>query len=308
MAITAERTAQARPATSRKWVYLFEEGNKELRDLLGAKGAGVSEMTRAGLPVPPGFTITTEACNAYYAAGKRFPDGMWEQATDALKKVEEKAGKKLGDTKNPLLVSVRSGAKFSMPGMMDTVLNLGLNPGTLEGLARLTGDRRFALDAYRRFIQMFGKIVLGIDAQKFEKRLEHAKEKARVKTDPELKPEQLETLVKEFKAIVLKESGKPFPDEPQDQLRSAIEAVFSSWNNKRATDYRNFNKIPHDLGTAVNVQTMVFGNMGNDSGTGVAFTRDPNTGEKILYGDYLPNAQGEDVVAGIRTPQPISSL
>jgi len=308
MAITAERTAQARPTTSRKWVYLFEEGNKDMRDLLGGKGAGVSEMTRAGLPVPPGFTITTEACNAYYAAGKRFPDGMWEQATDALKKVEEKAGKRLGDARNPLLVSVRSGAKFSMPGMMDTVLNLGLNPQTLEGLSKLTGDRRFALDAYRRFIQMFGKIVLGIDAQKFEKRLEHAKDKARVKTDPELKPAQLEKLVEEFKAIVLKESGKPFPDDPMEQLRAAIEAVFSSWNNKRATDYRNFNKIPHDLGTAVNVQTMVFGNMGNDSGTGVAFTRDPNTGEKVLYGEYLLNAQGEDVVAGIRTPNPISSL
>src|SRR5947209_12744770 len=308
MAITAERTAQARPTTSRKWVYLFEEGNKDMRDLLGGKGAGVSEMTRAGLPVPPGFTITTEACNAYYAAGKRFPDGRWEQAMEALHKVEEKAGKRLGDAGNPLLVSVRSGAKFSMPGMMDTVLNLGLNPQALEGLARLTGDRRFALDAYRRFIQMFGKIVLGIDAQKLASRLKHAKEKARVKTDPELKPEQLEKLVKEFKDVILKESGKPFPDEPQEQLRSAIEAVFSSWNNKRATDYRNFNKIPHDLGTAVNVQTMVFGNMGDDSGTGVAFTRDPNTGEKVLYGDYLQNAQGEDVVAGIRTPQPISSL
>src|SRR5438309_624419 len=308
MAITTERPASPRQATIQKWVYLFEEGNKDMRDLLGGKGAGVSEMTRAGLPVPPGFTITTEACNAYYDAGKRFPDGMWEQATEALKTVEKQTGKRLGDPRNPLLVSVRSGAKFSMPGMMDTVLNLGLNPQTLDGLAKLTGDRRFALDAYRRFIQMFGKIVLAIDAQKFEKRLEHAKEKAKVKSDPELKPEQLETLVKEFKAIVLKESGKPFPDEPQDQLRSAIEAVFSSWNNKRATDYRNFNKIPHDLGTAVNVQTMVFGNMGNDSGTGVAFTRDPNTGEKILYGDYLPNAQGEDVVAGIRTPQPISSL
>src|SRR5205807_1164297 len=211
---------------------------------------------------------------------------------------------KLGNVKNPLLVSVRSGAKFSMPGMTDTVLNLGLNPQTLEGLDKLTNDRRFALDAYRRFIQMFGKIVLGIEAEKFEKRLELAKEKAKVKTDPELKPEQLEKLVKEFKDIILKESGKPFPDDPQEQLRAAIEAVFSSWNNKRATDYRNFNKIPHDLGTAVNVQTMVFGNMGNDSGTGVAFTRDPNTGERVLYGDYLANAQGEDVVAGIRTPQP----
>src|SRR5207248_9492434 len=217
-------------------------------------------------------------------------------------------GKKLGDVKNPLLVSVRSGAKFSMPGMMDTVLNLGLNPQTLEGLAKLTNDRRFALDAYRRFIQMFGKIVLGIEAEKFEKRLELAKEKAKVKTDPELKPDQLEKLVKEFKDVILKESGKPFPDEPQEQLRSAIEAVFSSWNNKRATDYRNFNKIPHDLGTAVNVQTMVFGNMGDDSGTGVAFTRDPNTGEKVLYGNFLANAQGEDVVAGIRNAEPISAM
>ena len=308
MAITTQTEAPPRAQTGRKWVYLFEEGNQDMRDLLGGKGAGVAEMTRAGLPVPPGFTITTEACNAYYAAGKRFPDGLWEQAIDALHNVEAKTGKRLGDVKNPLLVSVRSGARFSMPGMMDTVLNLGLNPQTLEGLATLTGDRRFALDAYRRFIQMFGKIVLGIDAQKFESRLEHAKEKAGVKTDPELEPEQLEKLVAEFKAIVLRESGKPFPDDPLQQLRSAIEAVFSSWMNKRAIDYRNFNKIPHDLGTAVNVQTMVFGNMGNDSGTGVAFTRDPNTGEKVLYGEYLLNAQGEDVVAGIRTPKPISTL
>src|SRR5947199_9362352 len=308
MAVPTPARPESRPTTEKKWVYLFEEGNKDMRDLLGGKGAGVAEMPRAGLPVPPGFTITTEACNAYYSSGKRFPDGMWDQAIEALHHVEEKAGKKLGDVKNPLLVSVRSGAKFSMPGMMDTVLNLGLNPKTLEGLAKLTNDRRFALDAYRRFIQMFGKMVLGINAEKFEKRLELAKERAKVRTDPELKPEQLEKLVKEFKDVILKESGKPFPDEPQEQLRSAIEAVFSSWNNKRATDYRNFNKIPHDLGTAVNVQTMVFGNMGNDSGTGVAFTRDPNTGEKVLYGDYLPNAQGEDVVAGIRTPSKISRL
>src|SRR6059058_1208909 len=308
MAVTTQARPESRPSTQKKWVYLFEEGNKDMRDLLGGKGAGVAEMTRAGLPVPPGFTITTEACNAYYASGKRFPDGMWDQAIEALHHVEEKAGKKLGDVKNPLLVSVRSGAKFSMPGMMDTVLNLGLNPKTLEGLAKLTNDRRFALDAYRRFIQMFGKIVLGINAEKFEKRLELAKEKAKVKTDPELEPEQLEMLVTEFKDIILKESGKPFPDDPLEQMRAAIEAVFSSWNNKRATDYRNFNKIPHDLGTAVNVQTMVFGNMGNDSGTGVAFTRDPNTGEKQLYGEYLLNAQGEDVVAGIRTPSKIARL
>jgi pyruvate,orthophosphate dikinase len=308
MAVTTLTPSRTKPATAKKWVYLFEEGNKDMKDLLGGKGAGVAEMTRAGLPVPPGFTITTEACNAYYDSGKRFPDGMWEQSMEALHAVEAKTGKRLGDVKNPLLVSVRSGAKFSMPGMMDTVLNLGLNPQTLEGLAKLTGDRRFALDAYRRFVQMFGKIVLGIEAEKFEHKLTQAKEKAKVKTDPELKPEQLEKLVAEFKAIVVKESGKPFPDDPQEQLKSAIEAVFSSWNNKRAQDYRNFNKIPHTLGTAVNVQTMVFGNMGNDSGTGVAFTRDPNTGEKVLYGDYLINAQGEDVVAGIRTPQPIASL
>ena len=308
MAVTTRTPAEAKAPTEKKWVYLFEEGNKDLRDLLGGKGAGVAEMTRAGLPVPPGFTITTEACNAYYASGKRFPDGMWEQAIEALHHVEEKTGKQLGEVKNPLLVSVRSGAKFSMPGMMDTVLNLGLNPQTLEGLAKLTSDRRFALDAYRRFIQMFGKIVLGISAEKFEHQLELAKKKAKVETDPELKPDQLEKLVAEFKEIVRKESGKPFPDDPIEQLRAAIEAVFSSWNNKRAIDYRNYNKIPHDLGTAVNVQTMVFGNMGNDSGTGVAFTRDPNTGEKVLYGDYLPNAQGEDVVAGIRTPLPISTL
>src|SRR3989441_1022605 len=308
MAVTTQ-APQAREAPAQtKWVYLFEEGNKDMRDLLGGKGAGVAEMTRAGLPVPPGFTITTEACNAYYASGKRFPDGMWEQAIEALHHVEEKAGKKVGDVKNPLLVSVRSGAKFSMPGMMDTVLNLGLNPQTLEGLAKLTSDRRFALDAYRRFIQMFGKIVLGINAEKFEKRLELAKEKAKVKTDPELKPEQLEKLVTEFKDIILKESGKPFPDDPLDQLRASIEAVFSSWNNRRAIDYRNFNKIPHDLGTAVNVQSMVFGNMGSDSGTGVAFTRNPSTGENQLYGEYLLNAQGEDVVAGIRTPSKIARL
>src|SRR5881296_280829 len=308
MAVTTKARPESRPSTQKKWVYLFEEGNKDIRDLLGGKGAGIAAMTRAGLPVPPGYTITTEACNAFYAGGERLPAGLWEQVTEAMTALEQRSGKGFGDPQNPLLVSVRSGAQFSMPGMMDTVLNLGLNPQTLEGLARLTNNDRFAWDAYRRFIQMFGKIVLGIEAEKFEKRLELAKEKAKVKTDPELKPDQLEKLVKEFKDVILKESGKPFPDEPQEQLRAAIEAVFSSWNNKRAIDYRNFNKIPHDLGTAVNVQTMVFGNMGNDCGTGVAFTRDPNTGEKALYGDYLANAQGEDVVAGIRTPQPISSL
>src|SRR3989440_4163449 len=239
MAIMTEARGTSATTTTKKWVYLFEEGNKDMRDLLGGKGAGVAEMTRAGLPVPPGFTITTEACNAYYASGKRFPDGMWEQALEALHHVEEKTGKKLGDVKNPLLVSVRSGAKFSMPGMMDTVLNLGLNPQTLEGLAKLTSDRRFALDAYRRFAQMYGKIVLGIEAEKFEKRLELAKEKAKVKTDPELKPEQLEKMVKEFKDIILKESGKPIPDDPQEKLRASIEADFASCENQGPTHHRH---------------------------------------------------------------------
>src|SRR5437879_5780174 len=226
MAVTTQARPESRATTTKKWVYLFEEGNKDMRDLLGGKGAGVAEMTRAGLPVPPGFTITTEACNAYYASGKKFPDGMWEQAIEALHHVEEKSGKKLGDVKNPLLVSVRSGAKFSMPGMMDTVLNLGLNPQTLEGLATLTNDRSFAIDAYRRFIQMFGKIVLGIEAEKFEKRLAAAKEKAKVKTDPELKPEQLEKLVKELKDVILRARGTPFTNDQMAQIRASTECVF----------------------------------------------------------------------------------
>src|SRR5207302_1631446 len=279
-----------------------------MRELLGGKGAGVAEMTRAGLPVPPGFTITTEACNAYYDAGKRFPDGMWQQATDALEKVEEKTGKRLGDPRNPLLVSVRSGAKFSMPGMMDTVLNLGLNPHTLGGLQRLIGDERFALDAYRRFIQMFGKIVKGIDGELFEEALRGAKKLAGVKTDPELDPAHLRQVVEVFQGIYRDRTGEEFPTDPLKQLRAAIEAVFSSWNTERAVAYRRAEKIPDDLGTAVNVQTMVFGNMGDDSGTGVAFTRNPISGAKELYGDYLANAQGEDVVAGIRDTEPITGL
>jgi pyruvate,orthophosphate dikinase len=280
-----------------------------MRDLLGGKGAGVAEMTRAGLPVPPGFTITTQACNAFYEAGQEFPAGMWEQALAALKTLEKTTGKGFGDPANPLLVSVRSGAKFSMPGMMDTVLNLGLNETTLAGLARLTGDQRFALDAYRRFIQLFSKIVLGISGDLFEHAIQAAKSKHGAATDADLSPAALRELVETFKGIVKTEGhGQEFPDDPLEQMRAAIGAVFSSWNNKRATDYRNFNKIPHDLGTAVNVQAMVFGNMGDDSGTGVAFTRDPSTGEKVLYGEYLTNAQGEDVVAGIRTPRPIAAM
>jgi len=292
----------------RKWVYLFSEGNANMRDLLGGKGAGVAEMTNAGLPVPPGFTITTEACNAYYDAGKRFPEGMWDQAQAALRIVEQQTGKRFGQKDNPLLVSVRSGAKFSMPGMMDTVLNLGINDETVRGLVALTGDERFAYDAYRRFIQMFSKIVLDTDPRDFEHLLDKYKQRAGVASDAEIPAADLKRLVVEFKQVAERQSGEPFPTDVYQQLHKAIEAVFSSWNNKRAIDYRNFNKIPHNLGTAVNVQSMVFGNMGNDSGTGVAFTRDPSTGEKQLYGEYLLNAQGEDVVAGIRTPSKISRL
>ncbi|MEO8972114.1 MAG: pyruvate, phosphate dikinase [Ktedonobacteraceae bacterium] len=306
--ITYSDLEEAVKQSPRKWVYLFSEGSAKMRDLLGGKGAGVAEMTNAGLPVPAGFTITTEACNAYYDSGKKFPDGMWEQALAALKIVEEQTGKGFGKQDNPLLVSVRSGAKFSMPGMMDTVLNLGINDETVKGLVTLTGDERFAYDAYRRFIQMFSKIVLDTDPKDFEEVLEQHKKKAGVQTDAEIPASDLKVLVGEFKQIAERQSGEPFPTDVYQQMSKAIEAVFSSWNNKRAIDYRNFNKIAHDLGTAVNVQSMVFGNMGNDSGTGVAFTRNPTTGEHGVYGEYLLNAQGEDVVAGIRTPSKIDRL
>src|SRR5881396_1199024 len=305
-------TRKKTTAKAKKWVYLFAggkaEGSAKMRSLLGGKGAGIAEMTNAGLPVPPGFTITTEACNAYFASGKKFPPGIWEQVEQALARVEKSTGKKLGDPRNPLLVSVRSGAAMSMPGMMDTVLNLGLNDESRAALEKLTKNPRFAWDAYRRFISMFGRIVQDIPAEKFDHALEAKKKATGAKSDTDLTPKALQELVVEFKEIVRRETKKPFPTEPVEQLRLAIEAVFGSWFGRRAVDYRNQFKIRHDLGTAVNVQTMVFGNMGNDSGTGVAFTRDPNTGEKVLYGDYLANAQGEDVVAGIRTPQPISTL
>ncbi len=291
-----------------KWVFLFAEGSAEMRGLLGGKGAGVAEMTKADLPVPPGFTITTEACNEYYHAGKRFPEGMWQQALAALKVVEEQAGKTFGDPANPLLVSVRSGARFSMPGMMDTVLNLGLNDETVQGVIALSGDERFAYDAYRRFVQMFSKIVLDTKAEEFEQVIAAYKQQTGATTDAEIPADSLRQMVEDFKDIARAASGKDFPEDPYEQLRLAIEAVFASWNNKRATDYRNLNKIPHDLGTAVNVQTMVFGNRGADSATGVAFTRNPATGERRLYGDYLVNAQGEDVVAGIRNTSPIAQL
>jgi pyruvate,orthophosphate dikinase len=295
-------------ATAKKWVYRFEEGAADMRDLLGGKGAGCAQMTRAGLPVPPGFTITTEACNAYYESGKLFPPGMWEQTLEALRDLERKTGKGFGDRNNPLLVSVRSGAKISMPGMMDTVLNLGLNDDTVQGLVALTGNERFAYDAYRRFIQMFGRIVQNIPAERFDDVFDEAKRRHGAKQDTDLDAAALREVVGAFKDVVQRETGQPFPTEPIEQLRLAIAAVFESWMGQRAVDYRNFYKIPHDLGTAVNVQTMVFGNMGNDSGTGVAFTRDPNTGAKALYGDFLVNAQGEDVVAGIRNTLPISEM
>ena len=293
---------------AKKWVYLYEEGGKEMRDLLGGKGANLAEMANIGLPVPPGFTITTEACIEYYKAGEKFPEGMWEQTLDALKVIEERAGKKFGDRKRPLLVSVRSGAKISMPGMMDTVLNVGLNDETAKGMIDLTGDPRFVYDAYRRLIQMFGKIVLGIDGDKFEKVLEECKKEKGVEADTELTAEDWKDIVERFKAIVKEETGRDFPQDPYEQLRLAIRAVFESWNTERAVAYREYHHIPHDLGTAVNIVTMVFGNMGFDSGTGVAFTRDPATGEKKLFGDYLLNAQGEDVVAGVRTPKPVQEM
>ncbi|MEO6724650.1 MAG: pyruvate, phosphate dikinase [Blastocatellia bacterium] len=297
---------------STKYVYLFADGQTEgtgkMKDLLGGKGSGLAEMTNTGMPVPPGFTITTEACNAYYTSGEQFPEGMWDQALEALAKVEAATGKKFGGSDNPLLVSVRSGAKFSMPGMMDTVLNLGLNDETRAALAKMTNNERFSWDAYRRFIQLFGKIVLGIDSEKFEHVFDAYKKQLGVQGDTEVGEETLAKVVADFKAIVKKETGHAFPTDPLDQVKHAIKAVFASWNGRRAKDYRRINKIDDNLGTAVNVQTMVFGNMGEDSGTGVAFTRDVSTGEKVLYGEYLQNAQGEDVVAGTRTPKKIAQL
>src|SRR5213594_4142843 len=290
-----------------KWVYLFEEGSGDNKALFGGKGAGLCEMTRAGLPVPPGLIVTTEACNQFYANGKQFPEGMWEQVVEALHEVEKKVGKGFGDAKNPLLVSVRSGAAFSMPGMMDTVLNLGLNEETVQGLATLTGDLRFALDAYRRFASLFGEIVIGVAHEKFERVLDRFKAHTEGGKDTDLKPEELRGIIAAEKDIILAEQHA-IPDDPYEQLRVAIAAVFNSWMGRRAVDYRRINRIPDDLGTAVNVQAMVFGNMGANSGTGVAFTRNPSTGKKELYGEYLLNAQGEDVVAGTRTPNPISQL
>ncbi len=285
------------------------DGDGAMRDLLGGKGAGIAEMTRAGIPVPPGFTITTEVCKVFYQNGMQIPKEIDKDLEKFVARIEELVGSKFGDPVNPLLVSVRSGAKFSMPGMMDTVLNLGLNKQTLEGLAKRTGDERFAYDNYRRFVQMFGNVVLGIDKEKFEEIIEQKKKERKIKQDSSLQVEDLNDIVKKYKAIIKRKTGETFPDDPYQQLRMARDSVFRSWNNPRAISYRRLNNIPGDLGTAVNIQAMVYGNMGNStSGTGVGFTRNPATGEKEFYGEYLLNAQGEDVVAGIRTPQPISQL
>ncbi len=308
---TAPRADRAHRAAKRyifAWGAGSAEGDATMRDLLGGKGAGLAEMTSAGLPVPPGFTITTEACNDYFAAGERLPDGLWDDVLAAVREVEERTGKGFGDAANPLLVSVRSGAKFSMPGMMDTVLNLGLSEATLEGLVALTGNERFGWDAYRRFIQMFGRIVMDVPGERFDHALDAKKHERGVSQDTELTAADLRAVAADYKSIVREVTGREFPEDANEQLDLAIKAVFASWFGKRARDYRDYNKIAHDLGTAVNVVTMVFGNMGDDSGTGVAFTRDPNTGAKALYGEYLTNAQGEDVVAGIRTPQPIAQM
>jgi pyruvate,orthophosphate dikinase len=294
--------------SSVKYVYLFEEGKADMKMILGGKGANLAEMTRIGLPVPPGFTITTEACNAYLASGETLPDSVMEQTYECLAVLENRTGKVFGSKNNPLLVSVRSGAAISMPGMMDTILNLGLNDETVQGLAELTGDQRFAYDCYRRFIQMFSNVVLSIDHSLFDDVVEKHKRKLSLIFDYEIPASELQSIIDEYKSLVQQEKGFQFPQDVKEQLIMAIKAVFGSWNNQRAIVYRRLNKIDDNLGTAVNVQCMAFGNMGQECGTGVAFTRNPSTGEKALYGEFLVNAQGEDVVAGIRTPMPIDKL
>ena len=291
-----------------KWVYLFREGNADMRNLLGGKGANLAEMTNLGLPIPPGFTVTTEACTDYYNHGRSISEEIQTQIFDALALLEEKLGKKFGDTENPLLVSVRSGARASMPGMMDTILNLGLTDISVEGFAKRTGNPRFAYDSYRRFIQMFSDVVMEVPKSLFERVIDEIKEDRKVHFDTELTAEDLKEVIRRFKEIYKEKMGEEFPQEPRVQVMEAVKAVFRSWDNERAIVYRRMNDIPGDWGTAVNVQSMVFGNMGNTSGTGVAFTRNPSTGAKGIYGEYLINAQGEDVVAGIRTPQPITRL
>ena len=291
-----------------KWVYLFKEGDASMRNLLGGKGANLAEMTKLGLPIPQGFIVTTEACNDYYARGKQVTDEVKEQIFNALAELEKEQGKKFGDNENPLLVSIRSGARASMPGMMDTVLNLGLTDVAVEGFAAKTGNPRFAYDSYRRFIQMYADVVMEVSKEKFDVVFDAVKEAKGVEFDTDLSAEDLKEIVKGFKEVYKKELGEDFPQDPREQLIASITAVFRSWDNPRAIYYRRMNDIPGSWGTAVNVQAMVFGNMGDTSGTGVAFTRNPSTGENIMYGEYLINAQGEDVVAGIRTPHPISMM
>jgi len=304
--------AKHAPAAKGKHIYVFgggkADGRADMKQLLGGKGANLAEMTNLGVPVPPGFTITTDVCRTFYELNERWPEGLETDLAQKLRWLEQTAGKDFGDAKNPLLVSVRSGAAISMPGMMDTILNLGLNDATAEGLAKNTGNPRFAYDAYRRFIQMFSNVVLDLPHKTFEQALSGAKLKHKAATDADLPAEALRALVTEYKAIIRKDKGRDFPEDPQEQLRLAINAVFQSWNGNRAVVYRRLNNIPHSMGTAVTVQSMVFGNMGNTSLTGVCFTRDPGTGDNVYYGEYLVNAQGEDVVAGIRTPKPVAEL
>ncbi len=299
---------QGQPGGQRKWVYFFGEGTKEMAALLGGKGANLSEMMRLGLPVPPGFTITTEACIHYATHDRSYPPGLVEELESNVARLEDITGKRLGDPENPLLVSVRSGAKVSMPGMMDTVLNIGLNKETLGGLIAQSGNERFARDCYRRLLQMFGDVVLGVKHAKFEAILADVKTENSASVDKELSPKALKTVAERYLSLIRDETGKEFPHDPQEQLRLAVSAVFGSWNNPRAISYREIHSIPHDSGTAVNIQAMVFGNFGETSGTGVLFTRNPSTGEDALFAEYLMNAQGEDVVAGIRTPLPIESM
>ena len=294
--------------SQKKYLYLFSEGNKDMREILGGKGANLAEMTRAGMPVPQGFTISTEACTQYYKDGRQINEEIMADIYEYIGKLEEIAGKKFGDVNNPLLVSVRSGARASMPGMMDTILNLGLNDESVEGLAKLTSNPRFAYDSYRRFVQMFSDVVMEMSKSDFEKIIDEMKQAKGVKEDIDLDADDMKALVVKFKALYKEKMGKDFPSDPKEQLIEAVKAVFRSWDNPRANVYRRMNEIPYDWGTAVNVQCMAFGNSGNRSGTGVAFTRNPATGEKALFGEYLINAQGEDVVAGIRTPSPISKL
>ena len=292
----------------KKYVYAFEEGKKEMKDLLGGKGANLAEMTNIGLPVPRGFIVSTEACTEYYNNGEKISDAIIEEIFSKVEELENKSGKKMGDLSNPLLVSVRSGSRASMPGMMDTVLNLGLNDEVVKGFAESSGNPRFAYDSYRRFIQMFSDVVKGYPKSSFERYFDKIKEEKGVKDDSELTADDIKEVSEKFKANYKELSGEEFPQDPKEQLIESIKAVFRSWMNERAIVYRRLNDIPSDWGTAVNIQEMVYGNRGNDCGTGVAFTRNPATGEKKLYGEYLINAQGEDVVAGIRTPEDISKL